>query len=332
MIYSIPVQYTNTIYSRYVLKNTGGDPILQLYAISNSSTVYNTRLLFAPFVTDGKYTNVDKVYLQCWVANADLVYSGNIQINIHELLQAWDSGYSLESYNSNVYVDGSSWLYASQSNTWDTSSGYYDTNEFDTQSRTYRNIYTKWQFNITDYTQSAYGFLLKLNNENINLGQIYLYSSNTNTLFYPRYTLYINDYAYVTPTTSIQVVSQNTLQDYIYSIEDIQYSYINDDIVRFNININPKSYHRDWTAANLWYFTDSIVVTGSVSCSYAIYDVSQLQRIKIIDHSQYTKISCDGTINYFNFDMHMLELSKYYQFELKIGNRYYLNDNVFKIN
>ena len=331
MIYSIPVQYTTTIHSRYPLKNTGGDPIAQLYAISNSGVMHNSRILLAPYVNDERYSNIDKVYLQCWIAAADLSYSGGLQLQLHELQQPWDSGFSLDTYNNSVYIDGATWAYAKKDISWTVPGGAFSEDVIDSQHRTYRNIYNKLQFDISSHTSSDYGFVLKLQNEDVNLGHAYLYSANTHTTFYPRYTACISDDSYIEPNTDSRIVQQTEIESYIYSIYDIQYSYNNDDIVRFDININPKTYSRDWTAENLWRLTNNITVTKSLNFSYAVYDVSQLQRIKIIDHSQYTKISCDGEVNYFMFDMNILQYSKYYQFELKIGNRYYLNDNIFKI-
>lgn len=332
MIYSVPAQYTNTIYSGYVFKNAGGDQQLQLSTVQRySGSIDATRCLISgcPDITKYQY---DYVGLKIYPSRADLKTSEDIHISLLPITTVWSPGVSLDSFAHNFPQQGSTWNRAKTGINWTISGGDYSQSDQLIHTTSYRTIYTPIEFDVTQFVDYQDGFILKITEQTSQIGTLYLYSANTQTIFQPKYVAYVPDYYYTESTSSQSIVVHTSqLEQYIYSVKNINYNYNNSDIVRFQLGITPKVYSRDWTSAHHYYTTASIMLDSTLSGSYAVYDISQLERLQVVPHSQYTRISCDGSVNYFNFDMQILEHNKYYQIQIKVGNRRFINDGVFKV-
>lgn len=336
MIYSLPVEYTNTIFSGYAYKNAGGDPQMVLSTIQKYRGITDsTRCLISPPLAFSDFHNVDKIDLVLQVSHADLFTSDQIVLQLFAISRSWAPGVSLFDYQTPRHANiqqGSTWRNAKTNDAWTQLGGDYITPSVGSYTVSYRNIYDPINIDVTSYTNSSYGFLLTLADQSVEIGTINIYSTNTNTIFYPKYVAYVQDYAYTQSSASSSTIVTSANQDqYMFGLKNLQTKYNGTDVVKLLVGITPKVYSRDWTQARHYYSTDSITLTGSVTASYAIYDISQLAKLVAVPHSEYTRISCDGTTNYFNCDMSVLQQDKYYEIELKIGNRTYTDAGVFKI-
>lgn len=319
------IQFATTIYNYLPLKNTGGDPILRLSSADNK---YTRILLSKP---NSIPTTVSKVDMQLTVANADLLQSGNFSVQLYGISSSWDSGFDLQSY-SKPSGYGTNWVFRNKSVAWTTPGGDIYPSVVQSIQLGYNTIYDNILFDLTNQSYNNFGFILMHANQGQYIGDIMIYSPNTNTVFQPKYLYYIDDYEYDEPDTgSNYIVTSETADNYTWCVQNIQYSYKSSDVVKFMISIHPKVYTRDWSEQFLYPTTQSAVADDSITLSYAVYDVSQIQKLMIIPHSQYTRISCENNRNYFNFDMRSLQPGRYYVFELKVNERYYYNTEIMKL-
>ena len=333
MIYTQKIEFANTIYSKYPLKNAGGDQKLILRDIKNINSIDVTRILLAPPSSIPKYGNYDLISLCLYPFQANLQTSQEFFVDAFSIRIdddiMWTPGVSLDSMDNLIKTEGSSWIYKTSQIRWIHSGGdYYGTQTPEnTFSFSYRNIYETFQKPIESDIWIKYGILIKYAQEKKNIGQIKYYSPNTQTIFYPRYKYYINDYKYITSSHSV-----TDLDKYIVTIPDIQFNYQQNNIERFYIRLFPKIYSKDWT--NSYWSASSIQysINPIIPATYCIYDTTNIQKFKVFDHDEiYTRLSCDGQRNYFDLDMSQLLKNRFYQIQLKINNKVYPIEGNFKI-
>lgn len=330
MIYQQKVEFANTLYSKYPLKNAGGDQQLTLRSISSSSGMDITRIILAPPSTNSKYKNYKNIGLILYPSYADLQTSEEFNICFHSIYQyqgvMWSPGFSLESYDSTHKMEGSSWKYNNTQIQWEQQGGNCGDNVY-TYSCSYRIVYDYIEFKTKEIQKLASGILLKYQNQDKNVGYIRFYSPNTHTIFYPRYVYYVDDYSW--EGSKYQITN---VEDYIITIPDIKFSYAQQSIQTFFLNLTPKLYSRDWTTS-IWKLKDtSYIITSSAIATYCVYDVTNIEKFKVFDHDQtYTRISCDGQRNYFVLDMSQFPKNRFYQLQLKINNEIHPIEGKFTI-
>lgn len=327
MIYSQRVEFANTLYSKYPLKNAGGDEQLTLKCYSSSVGVQINRVLLAPPISP-KYSDYESLSLCLYPSYADLETSQNFDIDVHKVDTTddimWSPGFGLESYHLSNY-QGSSWKNKNSSICWKTLGGDYAKTPFASVQVSNRNVYDNLEFQIDN--QINYGILLKFSQESNNRGYIRYYSPNTNTNFYPKYVYYINDYYWSDSSHSITDV-----QNYIVSIPKINLEYQQNQIERFYLRLTPQVYSRDWTTSYWSASSIEYCLTSSMVATYCLYDVTNIEKFKVFDHNAiYTRLSCDGQKNYFDIDMQQLPRNRFYQLQLKIDNKIYNIKDKFRV-
>lgn len=334
MIFSQKVEFANTLYSKYPLKNAGGDEQLTLRSFSSSRGRDYTRIILAPPQSSNaqwKYYNYDSMSLCLYPSFADLQYSEPFTIVMYPLISPdgpmWSSGISLDSYNSFAKDEGSSWIYRNSNVKWLKPGGDYSSDQSKDQTTvSYRTIYQKVEYSYNDLGGYQWG-LLKFDDESINIGLIRYYSPNTNTIFYPRYTYYIDDYSWTASSNSV-----STVEDYIVSIPKINLEYQQNQIERFYLRLTPQVYSRDWTTSYWSASSIEYCLTSSMVATYCLYDVTNIEKFKVFDHNAiYTRLSCDGQKNYFDIDMQQLPRNRFYQLQLKIDNKIYNIKDKFRV-
>ncbi len=331
MIYTQKIEFANTIYSKYPLKNAGGDQKLILRDIKNINSIDVTRILLAPPSSIPKYGNYDLISLCLYPFQANLQTSQEFFVDAFSIKTyddiMWIPGVSLDSMNNLIKTEGSSWIYKTSQIKWEYSGGDYILNPILEYNYSYRNIYETFQKPMESDIWIKYGILIKYAQEGKNIGQIKYYSPNTQTIFYPRYKYYIKDYKWVTSSHSVL-----DLDKYIVTIPNIQFNYQQNNIERFYIRLFPKIYSKDWT--NSYWSASSIQysINPIIPATYCIYDTTNIQKFKVFDHDEiYTRLSCDGQRNYFDLDMSQLLKNRFYQIQLKINNKVYPIEGNFKI-
>lgn len=279
--------------------------------------------------------------------NIPLSYS----LDINAISQSWEMGVG-KRFNTPATTEGVSWFYRSGKNeldywasssltsnggTWFSGSGQTTSVNFNYQttdlSVDVSSIVEQWISNIIPNE----GFIIKFTNaeetSSGNYGILKFFSTDTNTIYKPRLDVRVNDSTYVTGSTTA------SFDDVTGSLGDNSVLYIK----------NPKYEFKQYT-------TERVVVVGRdrfpaktfvVSASqyvdtknlpsssyYAIKD-AYTNELWIPFDTTYTKISFDGTNNYFNFKVGSLPSGRLYKFVFKVTrgllDEFYDGDFIFKV-
>ena len=326
MIISKPVNYSNTIFKRYMQKNAGGDTQLQLKANyqGGEQNGLSRILLSQPQQVNFQYETRS---LRIYPSHAN-IFEGNYTLQAVPITNTWEAGFSLFSMRSFNIRNGSSWKFRNKTQQWETYGGQYNASQSLSKTISYRNIYQVVDFVIPQQWNIQNGILLKFLQQEKSIGSIFYYSSNTRKNLYPRYVYYIDDYQYVTSSSNILV--SNT-KDYIVSIDNLKNKYDKRQTVKFELRFTPRKYKKTWSSSTASYQDTSYILDPQIDATYSVYDVSQMVHLELIQHSPYTRINSNAKSNYFNLDMSQFLQNRSYRIELKIdGNIIPLKEN-FKI-
>ena len=333
MIYNAAIPYSNTIFNFDILKNAGGDP--QLLLRNRASKSISRILLGQPVLTDFQQEYKDKIEqkkIRLYVSNADLLIGKYFNMDLHPILSQWQPGIHLmatpPSHQSSL---DSCWIYRQSGKNWSNSGGDYDENQKFSLSRSFRTIYEPLMFDITDFSGSnGNGFLLKYEDETQPIGDIWIYSANTHTPLFPVEVLCIDDYEYITKSTTYQVFNTD---DWRHCIVNLENEYHLSDVIKFKLKMFPKYYSRDWSNSYYQELSEPNVIAQQYKSTYAIYDITEIHQMQLIPHDLlYTRICCDGQSNYFTIDMSQFVVGRKYKIELQIQNRIIpIQNSEFKI-
>jgi len=366
-VYKIFPTQDTTLYSAYPIMNTGLDAILEtsnIIDISGIPGVSRYLILFdqeeiLDIYSDKIGNNSYDIYFKNFIAEARGL-NQNTKLELRTLAQSWNNGtgYALDNPQE---VDGASWVYASYSgsNPWipsgSTTGGYY-TSSFNPaySSQGGGNFFTSSNYlvtasfglrstkdielnvkNIVNAWSSSVilnnGFLVKLTsslefsaNEN-NQPIFKYYSVDTNTIYPPCLEFRWRDYKTVlTGSASSSIV--NTV-DLKMSLAENPGVFYPESVNRFYLNVSPLFPTRTYQTASL--FTNlNYLPTSSY---YAIKDLATNEFVVNFDNN-YTQISSDANVNYFNVYMSGLEPERYYKILIKTnikGSTIISDDNYY---
>ncbi len=315
MIYSIPVDKTNTIYQRYIFKNSGGDSQLQIKSNyqGGAQDGISRALIGAPQNESFSY---DTRSLRLYSSYANL-YTDKFTISVYPVTNYWDAGFSLFGMDLSGRTIGSTWKYRTSQTQWGNLGSDYNMSQSISNQIKYKYLYDSLNFIIPSNWNIDNGLLLKLNNQQTTVGSILYYSANTNTPLYPRYVYYIDDYQYITGSNSNLITN---IKDYIISVDNIKPNYDYRQTIKFNVAFAPKRYLKTWSSSVGNYQDQVNILDPSINATYAIYDVTQINHFYLIQHSQYTRINSNGTENYFNLKLDQFLTNRTYKIQLKINN------------
>ncbi len=318
MIYTIPVQFSNTIYKNYPFRNTGGNPQLQLKSNDNDIT----RILISkPYNVNFQY---DTKSLRLYSSYGDLK-TDQFTVSLYPITNQWSGGISI----ADNYI-GSSWKNRTTYNQWIQLGGDYNTQVSVQNTIQYKHLYDSFEFEIPSDCNTDNGFLIKHKDQTIDIGTIYCYSSNTSTPLYPRYVYYINDYQYVVNDENTNLIFD--INEYIVDVQNIKPSYDKRQIIKFKLRYIPKVYVKQWSTNKEAQLIDPVTLLDTtVKATYSIYDVTQIKHLQIIQHSEYTRINSNGNMNYFTLDMSQFKANRKYKIELKINDRIIQIMDYFKV-
>ena len=336
-VYKIFAAADTTLYSKYPKKNTGLDEILEV-SVKNSGTATeipadatqtdDIRRALVTFSDDDLTklrtftTGSWKSYLRLYLANAENLTT-TYNVEIRQVSQSWTMGTGKmlddpETKNGTCWYSTSS--YVTASNSW-AGGGYYLTvgggswsGSYVTQSFGYKDS-KDINADVTSMVDLWFsgsrpnnGFILKHtssieNNSNTYIGLSY-FSVDTHTIYPPTLEIKWDDSSYDTGSMSVITNSKsvfslaNNLDTFKYGTEKF----------RFVINARDKYPVRTFTTSS-WYTTNKALPQTSY---WAVQDAKTEDMVVDFD-SNFTKISCDGTDNYFNIYMNGLEPERYYK-------------------
>ena len=320
MIYRVRVPQSNTIFSRLPLNNSGGDP--QITIQSNNGDV--ARILLKSNIDTSSVIGYDGCNLVIYPSNADLHTSRLFELGLYQINGSWDAGFNINTDKPNPQLQGSSWANKYDEITWNDNGGDYDQNTEILYQLNHKTIYNPIKFKLTNDNSSdgflpENGYLLKIKEQDVNVGRISLYSANTNAPLFPVYQFYIDDRIW----DSSDYPEVENIDNFICQIKDFQEQYKLNQTIRFNLQFFPKKYSKDWTSS-YWTQTDkNYHIPDNFYGTYAIYDTTQIERIPIIEHSSYTRLSYDGISNYFVLILSQFIVNRRDTIQLKMDNRIY---------
>jgi len=367
-VYKIFPTKDTTIYSRYPVKNTGLDSIIEAIADFSTGTAHVSRYLIQfsqeeiNSIIDSKIgTSSFKVNLKNYISNIENL-NLDTTLEIYPLSGSWGMGTG--KFNSNPEIDnGCGWVYRtySGSNAWTTSSfSSFVTASYNTvagggtwytgsslglnvtQSKVYNyNSSKDLDVDVTNTIKTWYsaskglggftndGFILKQSSADEFVNSL---SKQTKLQFYS-----------IDTNTIYPPELQFQWNDFSYITSSAQ-STINTTQMVVTLANNPIEFRRSETYKfrlncrpefpTRIYQTSSIYTTNyylPITSYYAIKDLDTNEFVFNFDDT-YTKISADNSNSYFTIYMNGLEPERYYQILIKTvlnGETIILDDNYY---
>ena len=365
MIYYIYPKYDSTIYedSRYL--NAGLDSILEIGkfiistgSIVSTSSINNSRALLKFDYTDlnllsdlGYSTSSAEYNLQLFTT--DIVQSPTTYTFIvHPISSSWSPGLGKMEYSDKI-TEGVNWRYVSGTNSriewatasfnagttgsyishpgggnWYTSSvsksfGYNDTSDVNI------NITSLVAAHISG-TIPNNGFIIKrTDSEELSLddtGRFKFFSVDTNTIYPPRIKVSIKDAIFYTGSNPILPSGDNII--YFKNLNSI---YTDSEIVQIQLVGREKYPIKTFSTSSVYLNAVKLLPSSSF---YAIKDLQTEETV--IDFTDFTRLSCSGSYNYFTIFMGALQTERYYRVQVKVNysstdTRVYDSNNIFKV-
>ena len=359
-IYKIFPEKSATLYSFYPTLNTGLDEIIEIstfYTINETNEVARGVVKFPTNQindlinnTIGRYNSYD-AYLKLYLANASSIPL-DYTIFCHPLSGSWNMGTGRLG-NVPTTTDGVGWQYkdgidvatpwfstgsipsgtTGSYRTGGTVGGglwYTGSNYQATQSFTYitsKDIELKVTNTVASwYTGSLYndGFILKHSSSlefaaSSSKFETKYFSGNTHTIYPPCLEIRWDDQIY---TGSLSIVTNDL---FVPSLGNNKGEYQQESVQRFRVNVRDKFPTRTFQTSSV-YLNNKALPTSSY---WSIKDLDT-EEIVVDYDTNYTKISCDNTSNYFDVYMNGLEPERYYKllFKTVLANgETVINDN-----
>ena len=336
-VYKIFASSDATLYSSNVSKNTGLDEILEVGVKNYSATTNGTYLAHSTedlrrSLIQFSNTDLAKVqalstgssfsaYLRLYLATAENL-STTYSLEFHQVAQTWDMGTGKfidypstingACWNSpNAYVSGASTTWSSPSYYTVPGGGSW-TSIYTTQSFGYASdkdvnadvtsIVSSW---FTGSVQN-YGFLVKyptsIENNSGSYIETRFFSTDTHTIYPPTLEVKWDDSNYVTGSL---VSNDDFIVNFANNKNEFKYG-----TQKYRVRLATRSTFptRQFTTSSI-YLNTLLLPSSSY---WAIQDYKTEEMVIDFD-TKYTKISSDGTYNYFDLYMNGLEPERYYK-------------------
>ena len=319
-VYKIFSEKDTFISSYRLTQNFGRDEILE---ISNdtqipSSTSEITRALiqFSNSQISNTLTNIVsgswKSYLKLFLADATIPI--DYTLFFYPISQSWDMGLG-RSGDDPITTEGCTWVSRTQTQNWATSGSSFITNTFSTQSFNYLSD-KDINVDITTIVSSWYsssipnnGILIKHSSSvesSTNQLVTKFFSMDTHTIYHPQLEFRWDDSSYSTTLTQL------TTSDFIPVISNNRAEFEENTVYTFRIKSRDRYPARAFTTTSVYLNTKALPSTTY----WALKDVKTEEMVIDFD-TNYTKVSCDNTSNYFKLYMNGLEPERYYQILIK---------------
>jgi len=342
-VYKIFPEKSATLYSFYPSLNSGIDEIIELstfYSAGGTNEVSRALIKFPSNQISGTIANeiagkTFDVYLKLYLANASSIPL-DYTLFSHPVSKDWNKGTGRLA-NLPITTDGASWVFTDQSGsikwtngtfsggttgsyngtnegggTWWTSSLYQSTQSFNSISD--KDIEIKVTNTVKAWNSgsiSNYGFILKhsssLEFTTSSKFELKYFSDNTHTIYPPALEFRWDDSSYSTGSLTVFTSSLCAVTMWNNKAEFQQ-----DSVQRFRVNV------RD-IYPSVAFRTSISYVNTKVLPSSSYWSIKDLDTEEIVvDYdTNYTKISCNSSGNYFDVYMNGLEPERYYKVLIK---------------
>jgi len=163
--------------------------------------------------------------------------------------------------------------------------------------------------------------------DNVN-GTIKFFSKESNTIYSPYLDIAYDDSEYITGN----LVPLNTFNPYTVVVKNLNRTYKFGSVVRINVFAREKSPLKNFVKGyqQSQYLSSSLLPSETY---FAIKDNNSENMV--MDFDEYTKLSCDGSIHYFNLDTTTLPVERYYRLLIKTvidgETKIFDNGNIFTV-
>ena len=315
-VYKIFSEKDTFISSYRSSQNFGRDEILEIfrYASDSSTSLDTTRALvqfpnasLQDVITNTVSGSTYSASLRLYLANATL--PANYTIFGHRITKAWDMGLG-KSADVPATTIGCTWT-----SPWTTAGGDYNATAY-TQSFLYidnkdinmdvTSLVNYWYSNPT----ANYGVLLKQSssiesNTTSSFGTKF-FSMDTHTIYPPQIELKWDDSYY-----SSSLIPQ-TSSDFVAVISNLKSEFSEGTTYTFTLRARDKFPARAFTTTSVYLVPKALPVTTY----WALKDAKTEEMVIDFD-TNYTKVSCNNSGNYFKIYMNGLEPERYYQIVIK---------------
>ncbi len=320
-IYKIFPEKDTFISYYHSTQNFGRDEILEISNETELTSLHadKTRTLIQfptsqiADVINNKVTGSFVSYLRLFLANAYIPL--DFSIMSHPISRSWDMGLG-RSGDDPITTLGCTWDNATQSSSWTNAGGDYLENISSSQFFNYitnkdinmdiSNIVLGW--NSGSFPN--YGVLLKQSSSIEGSNEPIItkfFSMDTHTIYPPQIEFRWDNSLYNTTLTQI------TSSDFISTISNNKTEFEEETIYKFRIKTRDKFPSRQFSTSSVYLNTKAL----PSSSYWALKDVKTEEMVIDFD-TNYTKISCDNTSNYFKLYMDGLEPERYYQILYKV--------------
>lgn len=333
MYYFLTASKDSTIYLQQPTQNTGLDEILEvsktyygsLKDIAHSLIKFETTPL-SQSISSGEVTmtSAELILRECETSEIPVDYT----IYAYAVTQSWDMGIgtrfdeiSTDGVSWNSVRTGQNWLSLSNHSSDTTGSfngkgGTWFTGSYSTQSFSYESADIEMDIKGTmdewvGGTLPNEGFILKytssLENDTEDYGQLKFFSKETNTIYQPKVRIGWDDSSFSTGS-----LTELTSDDIIVTFKRLKsrYKLASKPTIRvYGREKYPlKTYTNEYSYQDVKYLPSSTY--------YQIRDVVTDEIV--VPFSNFTKVSCDSSGNYFKLNLTNWEYNRDYYIEIKV--------------
>jgi hypothetical protein len=328
-----------SIYEEYTGRNAGHDEILEVGKSAEGTKAVRSLMQFdvasiSESLSSGMIPSNSLFELKLFVARADDLRVGQT-IELNEVSRSWVEGSGYYYQNTNVpytasrdtttgYTenDGVTWKNRQSGSLWSVTGSEFIASP--TVSGTIADPVEDMTFDISEFVRSWVsgtipnnGLLLKFPTTNesdtLNAGNIRFFSRQTHTVYAPVLTAKYNNQVYVTGSIS----GSNTAQTLV-TPRNLQPKYRKDEIVRVDLSVRDRYPLKTFNTVFSNYAGNQRLPQTSY---FSIVDVQS--NATIIPFDDYSRVNCDGSGSYFDFQVQGMYPGRYYKVKIKVVDALY---------
>lgn len=331
-IYFSPTQDAS-LYEEYRWKNTGLDEILEIGKNETGTKRVRSLLQFdvasiSHSFAVGTIPSGTRFELNLYVARADDLKMGQ-QIWIQAVSESWVEGTGYFYQNTNIpYTssrdpsggyfenDGTTWINRESGSSWNVTGSEGVGNIL---SASIGSPVKDMSIDVTDIiltwvsgTIPNNGFLLRFDDasesDTKNAGNIRFFSRNSHTVHLPVLAAKWDNQLYLTGS-----ISASNPADVVVLPRNLKPRYKVNEMVRVTLSVRERYPTRTFDTIYSAYAGNNRL---PITSYYSVVD--QQSNVVIIPFDEYSKISCDGLVNYFDFKIQSMYPGRYYKLLFKV--------------
>lgn len=322
-----------SIYEEFTGRNAGHDEILEVGKSAYGTKSIRSLMQFdiatiSQSLSDGIIPLDSTFELKMYVARADDLQIGQ-SIELNEVSRSWVEGSGYYYQNTNVpytasrvsttgYTenDGVTWRNRFSGSMWSVTGSEFSGVSL---SSSIADPVTDMTFDVTSFVQDWVsgtvpnnGLVMKLPDvselDDLNAGNIRFFSRQTHTVYSPTITAKYNNQVYITGSISGSNVAQT-----LVTPRNLQPKYRRGDIVRVDLSVRDRYPLKTFDTVFSNFAGNQRLPQTSY---YSIVDVQS--NADIIPFDDYSRINCDGSGSYFDFQVQGMYPGRFYKVKIKI--------------